>query len=350
MAGNVKEWCWNEGGQGKRFIMGGGFGEPAYMFNSPDAQLPWGRRPYYGFRCAKLDAPANPAATATIEPSFRDLWKEMPVSEEVFEVYRGLFAYDEAELNARVEETETTENWVWEKVSFDAAYGRERVTAHVYLPKNASPPFQTVVYFPGIWALFEEEFVAAGVEDNLDFLLRSGRALIHPIYVGTYERRDGLPPDGKPLGVWRDHVILWSKDVGRTLDYLETRNDIDSAKLAYVGFSMGGALAPALLAIETRFETAILYSAGFWLRDELPEAHQLNFAPRVRVPVLMLNGRYDDRFPLEFSQLPLFHLLGTPDENKKHVLFEKGHAYFRPNEEIRDTLDWLDKYLGPVER
>ena len=87
---------------------------------------------------------------------------------------------------------------------------------------------------------------------------------------------------------------------------------------------------------------------GFWLRDELPEAHQLNFAPRVRTPVLMLNGRYDDFFPLEASQLPLFHLLGTPDEDKKHVLFEKGHGNLDPRDEIRESLDWLDKYLGPV--
>jgi len=174
--------------------------------------------------------------------------------------------------------------------------------------------------------------------------------LVYPIYMGTYERRDGLVPGGKPLGVWRDHVILWSKDLGRTLDYLETREDIDNTSLAYAGFSMGGALAPALLAIEKRFKTAIIYAAGFWLRDELPEVHQLNFAPRVRIPVLMLNGRYDDRYPLESSQRPLFHFLGTPDDHKKHVLFEKGHAYFNSNEEIRDTLDWLDKYLGPVRR
>ncbi len=62
----------------------------------------------------------------------------------------------------------------------------------------------------------------------------------------------------------------------------------------------------------------------------------------------MLNGRYDDTFPLESSQLPLFQLLGTPDENKKHVIYETGHGDLRPKDEIRETLDWLDKYLGPV--
>ncbi len=352
MAGNVKEWGRNESVDGKRFILGGGFGEPNYMFVQTDAQLPWARRSNYGFRCVKLDAPASDVAAARIEPIFRDFSKEKPVSDEVFEAYRGLYAYDKTELNTRVEETKTTESWIWERVSFDAAYGDERVTAHVYLPKNASPPFQSVVFFPGIWALFNERFdPSTRIEsDHLDFLLKSGRAVIYPVYKSMYERRDGFQPDGKPLGDWRDHVFQWSKDLGRTLDYLLTRGDFDMTRVAYEGFSLGAALGPSLLAVEKRFKIAILYGGGFWHREELPEAHQLNFAPRVTIPVLMLNGRYDDRFPPEPSQLPMFRFLGTPDKDKKHVLFEDGHAYMDPRDEIREILDWLDKYLGPVRR
>ena len=40
----------------------------------------------------------------------------------------------------------------------------------------------------------------------------------------------------------------------------------------------------------------------------------------------MLNGRYDHFFPAETSQLPFFRLLGTPDKDKKHVIYETGHA------------------------
>ncbi len=40
----------------------------------------------------------------------------------------------------------------------------------------------------------------------------------------------------------------------------------------------------------------------------------------------MLNGRYDHFFPVESSQLPLFRLLGTPEKDKKHVIYETGHA------------------------
>ena len=38
LAGNVKEWCLNSASDTKRYIMGGGWDEPAYLFNDPDAR------------------------------------------------------------------------------------------------------------------------------------------------------------------------------------------------------------------------------------------------------------------------------------------------------------------------
>src|SRR3990172_10680885 len=179
MAGNVKEWCWNENQEGKRLVLGGGFGEPPYMFLQADAQLPWDRGPKYGFRCVKLDSPPTASAVAREEAEFRDYSKETPVADEVFEAYRGLYVYDKTELNGRLAETHPTESWTWEEVSFDAAYGNERVTSHVYLPTNASPPFHAVVFFPGADALLEEGFRPSIIEDwEVDFVVKSVRALI----------------------------------------------------------------------------------------------------------------------------------------------------------------------------
>lgn len=347
MAGNVKEWCWNESTGGKRFILGGGFGEPTYMFIDQDAQPPLDRRPNYGFRCVKLPSAQPPAAAARIVPPFRDFTREKPVSEEVFRAYKGLYAYDKGELNARVEETETTDDWTREKVSFNAAYGGERVVAYVFLPRNAAPPFQPVLYFPGSNAIHTDKF---SLSVYADFLPKSGRALIAPVFKGTYERRDELKSDfPEPTAFFRDHMIAWGKDVGRSIDYLETRKDIDPGRLAYVGLSWGGAVAPIVLAVESRFKAAVLESGGLEFQRALPEADQINFVTRVKLPLLMLNGRYDHFFPVESSQLPLFRLLGTPEKDKKHVVYETGHAVPR-KEFIRESLDWLDKYLGPVKR
>ena len=150
MAGNVKEWCWNEAHDGTRIILGGGFGEPEYMFNNTDAQSPWDRRANFGFRCVKLDAPASAATMARLEAeTHRDYWKEKPVSDEVFKAYTGLYAYDRGELNAQVAEAASVEGWTRTRVTFDAAYSHERVPAYLYLPKSSSPPFQTGGLFSG---------------------------------------------------------------------------------------------------------------------------------------------------------------------------------------------------------
>jgi hypothetical protein len=160
MAGNAKEWCWNESAAGTRFILGGGFGEPLYRFTQTDARSPWDRRSTFGFRGVKLASPPPPEALAPVVRNARDYSKEKPVSDEVFNAFRGLYAYDKGELNATVEETRTTGDWTWEKVTFNTAYGGERMSAHLFLPRNAALPYQTVVYFPGGNAMLEEKFDA----------------------------------------------------------------------------------------------------------------------------------------------------------------------------------------------
>ena len=148
-----------------------------------------------------------------------------------------------------------------------------------------------------------------------------------------------------------DHTIAWSKDLGRSLDYLETRKDIDSAKVAYFGDSLGGTQGALQPAVEKRIKAAILSSGGLHLTiPYLPEADPFNFVSHMTIPVLMLNGRYDASFPLESSQRPLFQFLGTPANDKKHVIYEGGHSAFPRPGAVRESLDWLDKYLGPVRR
>ena len=77
MAGNTKEWCWNAKGN-KRFILGGAWNEPSYMFSSPDAQSPFDPRPTYGFRCVKYpQGPVIPSVAAeALTVTIRDFTKE----------------------------------------------------------------------------------------------------------------------------------------------------------------------------------------------------------------------------------------------------------------------------------
>jgi len=358
MAGNAREWCFSASGD-ERYILGGSWGDPEYMFNFPATRAPLDRSSKNGFRCVLWQADDSTLAVARREvvvPPNRDYRLEEPVPHEVFRAYLSLYHYDRTPLDSRIELVDNDlEHWRIEKVSYDAAYGNERMFAYLFLPRGTSPPYQTVVLFPGAYALQMESSKngrAINSFDFVDFVIRSGRCALCPVYKSTYERKDGyrIYDEETTSSDHRAHMLMWWKDLSRSIDYLETRNDIDHEKIAYLGSSWGGWMAPLFLAQDGRYRTAVIRLAGFPTWRMNPAFDLVNFAPRVTIPVLMLNGKYDHIFPYETSQLPMFENLGTSPEHKRLVLFETGHSvYGVRNQMIRESLDWLDRYLGPVE-
>jgi pimeloyl-ACP methyl ester carboxylesterase/predicted Ser/Thr protein kinase len=346
MAGNVKEWVWNEI-NGQRYILGGAWNEPVYMAINDDARPPMDRAAVNGFRCVKETGPSAPAAyAASVGSRARDYTKERPVDNATFEIVRRFYSYDRTALDARIERTDDAGEWRRERVSFAAAYGNERVLANILIPKNAPPPYQVVIWFPGSYALdLKRSDGDLPFSYYFDFLPRSGRALVYPVYKGTYERHVML----RGRNEYRDTVIQWSKDLGRTIDYLNSRNDFDKDRIAFYGFSMGASDAIPAVALEPRLKTAIFLAGGLDPeRTSLPEVEPMNFAPRIKIPFLMLSGRYDFTFPVDTSQKVLFKLVGTAPEHKRYVLFDNaGHVPPRLDV-MREILDWLDRYLGPV--
>jgi len=247
-------------------------------------------------------------------------------------------------LDSKIEAVDdSSRDWRRERISFKAAYNNERVIAFLYLPKNVPPPYQTVVHFPGSEA---QDFHTTDLNlFNLDFLMKSGRAVLFPIYKGTYERITHATTFGSSEE--RDETIQRSKDLRRSLDYLETRSDIDLQRLSFYGFSWGGCEGPITLALKSRFKVAVLADGGCNPDKTLPEEDPINFAQNIKIPVLMINGRYDFVIPFETCQQPFFRLLGTPLADKRQVLLDSGHGMpFTPW--FKETLDWLDHYLGRV--
>ena len=348
MAGNAKEWCLNATGD-KRYILGGAWNEPSYMFTDADAQPPFSRADNFGFRLVKFSGELSAAAVAPMEWPYRDFNKEKPVSDTVFNVFRGFYTYDKSALNATLDPPDDSdERWRKEKVTYDAAYGGERMFAYVFLPRTARPPYQTVIVFPGSNVIYLRSSRDLPSMRYLAFLIKSGRAVVFPIYKSTFERGDTLNSDyASHTDSYREHVFDWYKDVARTLDYVQTRSDLDSTRIGYYGISWGAALGPIFSAVEPRLKTAVLMGGGFEYEKTFPEVDPFNFAPRVKIPVLMVNGRYDFFFPKETTQDPMFRLLGTPDKDKRHVVFDSGHVP-PPDLLIKEVLDWLDRYLGPV--
>src|SRR5579863_4594376 len=344
MAGNVKEWIWTEAEDGKRYVLGGAWDEPNYMFNDPDAQSPFLRAPNVGFRCVKYLEPDSipKAAFAAIPSPRRDLSKEKPVSDQIFQAYRSLYSYDKAPLNAAVEAVESKdEDWKIKKITYAATYGHEQAISYLFLPTKSKPPYQTVLFFPGSGALSLRHF-AVYPSASIDSILRSGRAVLYPIYKSTYERGDGMESDvTNGSSEWRDHVIMWTKDASRAIDYVETRPDLDRNKIAYYGYSWGAVMGAIIPAVDQRISAVVLALGGLDFGKSLPEVDTINFLPHVKQPVLMLNGHYDFFFPEQATQVPFFNLLGSKKEQKKRVVYDSGHAIPR-NELVKETLNWLD--------
>jgi eukaryotic-like serine/threonine-protein kinase len=204
-----------------------------------------------------------------------------------------------------------------------------------------------VVMFPGSGSIAARSSASLDL-GRIDFVQRTGRAVIWPIYKGTYERGGALQSDyPDETATYKDNVIMWAKDLGRSLDYVQTRPDLDASRIAYYGLSWGGAMGAILPAIEPRIKANLLYVAGLNFQRALPEVDQINYVTRVKQPTLILNGELDFFFPMETSQRPLFELLGTAPEHKKRLIFPGGHSVPR-TEMIRESLAWLDRYLGPV--
>jgi formylglycine-generating enzyme required for sulfatase activity/dienelactone hydrolase/predicted Ser/Thr protein kinase len=356
MAGNVREWCWNETREG-RVIRGGAWNDASYMSGNRSQALAFDRSPKNGFRCATyIDANQIPqqAFAPVVPPEAPDFYREKPVPDSTFQVYREQFAYDPAPLNARIEwRNENSSDWVQEKVVFDAVYGGEKVPAYLFLPRNSKAPYQVVIYFPGSGS------TAQASSKNLDqygefsthlsFIVKNGRAVLYPVYKGTFERSDpAITPihTGAPTRQYSEYLAQTVRDFRRSLDYLETRSDIDSKRLAYLGMSWGGLLGCVIPAVEERLKASVLIVGGMWASPR-PEARAPSYVSRVRTPTLMLNGRYDMTFPFETAVKPMFDLLGTPAADKRLRLYDTDHFVPR-DERVKETLAWLDRYLGPV--
>jgi eukaryotic-like serine/threonine-protein kinase len=352
MAGNVREWCFNETPKG-RLLRGGSWEDNLYMFGRQSQAPPMDRSPANGLRLAAYIKDVSASAFEPLNlPDARDFSNEVPAPDEIFQVYKDQFAYDRTDLRARVEERdESPAGWVRERITFDAAYGGDRVIMTLFLPKHVPPPYQAVIYVPGSGSL--DQPASLDLESYyefplfLSFVVRSGRAVAYPVYKGTFERSNPALLAihvGADTHQFTEFLAQVVKDFRRSVDYLESRSDIDAGKLAYYGMSWGGLLGAIVPAVEPRLRASVLTGGGFTGRGR-PEARQINYVTRVRIPTLMLNGKYDTLAGNGIQ--PMFDRLGTPAEHKQLKLYDTDHIPPR-NEMIKETLAWLDRHLGQV--
>jgi hypothetical protein len=355
MAGNVREWLWNVSPNG-RWIAGGAWDQAPYIFNELDAAPAWDRSPGNGFRCMRTQlglAYASELREPIVHESV-DYAALVPLADDAYSVLAQQLEYSPAGLEARVEPmTSTNPLWTRERITLATGYDDTRFAVQLFLPTEGTPPYQAVFYAPHAGFMLRHfdsnDFDPTASAQPLDFLLKSGRALVVVALDGAFER-SWSPARRQSMSMadrYRIRLRHSRQDFGRTIDYLASRNDIDAGRLGWFGVSYGAQGLTPVLAVEKRFRAVILDGGGIFLFD-VPSGEQFyNYLPRIAQPVLMLNGRWDIDVPLE-TQLRFLELIGTPPDQKKHVLFDAGHGALPHNQLVRASLEWYDTYLGPT--
>jgi predicted esterase len=282
-----------------------------------------------------------------IELGFHDPYTIPPVPKAIFQAKKAMYAYPDIPIDPVIEnETSGGRDWKRQTVSINAAYNKERLILKIDLPIAQKPPYETVIYFPGGNGFKIPKFALNPLWEPWDGIVKSGRAVITPVFSGMFERGGG----SSDQWLYKGFATLfseWVQDLQRTIDYLETRKDMDTQNIAYLGLSWGGVMGPALAAFVDRIRVVILVGGGILLPKTRPKPSGLNLY-HCTVPILMLNGKQDMLLPLDTHQKPMFDLVGTPSAHKKHILFDAGHVPLPRGPMLKEIIAWLDKYQGPV--
>ncbi len=348
LPGNVSEWVFNSN-LSKRFVMGGNYEEPSYLYNSTYIQItPWSRTELVGFRCIKY---SKDTSQTPLKQNFdqvkRDYNNLTPVPNEIFQVYKGLLEVEKTALNPVSISKSKSEYWIKEIVEVKVPYEDAPMKILIFLPSNYKTPHQTILYFPGIDSHYSNDVADIKVDDRIDFFLKSGRAVIWPVYYASHGRG---AINMTNVNSWKQTYRYIITDVKITMDYLQTRKDIDFERIAYYGFSWGGGVAPFILAVEDRIKIGVLslFGVSSVAKYRFKEFDQVDYLPHVNIPMLLLGGRYDFDYTLE-QQQAFYDLLGTSKDEKKWMIYESTHYVPRSNL-VNESLDWLDNYFGEVEK
>jgi dienelactone hydrolase len=162
----------------------------------------------------------------------------------------------------------------------------------------------------------------------------------------------------------RAEQIQVVKDLQRAVDVLRSRPDVDDDRIAFVGFSWGGATGALFVGVERRLKTAVLVVGhggqvshatgpdGFkiiaglpcarrvaWIRAMAP-IEPIRFVGHANIPLLLQNGTLDEYIPRADAE----ELHAAAPQPKTIRWYPAGHSL---NQQARyDTHVWLQEKIG----
>ncbi len=347
--GNVSEWCSNSNESGLRVLSGAAANDPDYLFWCPKVVSPWERKSGNGFRCIEVEDLGEYEALSRLPIENRrpvDLDRHRQPLSDLSRWYR--YKTDQP-LHPVIIQSEDVEgsrrDYHHETIELNTVYDESRFNIHIFTPRHRSSNI-TLIYLPGIGRYNKPmDFSLANRSDIdikfIDELTGKGHRVVYPIYQGCYERWVKSPSEHFQVDAASAQAswIQCIQDAMCTLDYLETRDDVNPDRIIGLGFSIGADKLITTLAIDSRFDRAILLSVGYhnWQKDR-PIIDAFQYTPHIDLPVLLVTGIHDNLYTYENSQIPLFKDLAS--QEKRHVLMEGGHV-----PEIGEVVTHVDRWL-----
>ncbi|NKB72508.1 MAG: alpha/beta fold hydrolase [Candidatus Latescibacteria bacterium] len=268
-----------------------------------------------------------------------------PLDEDAFAQVADYFAYDPSlPLAAQVIDTQSyssQDSYVVDKVRFGSTYNQVVPGLFVH-PPDSTVGCAAVLLLHGNNG--SQGIDQAWVRSWLDIMGRAGYCALAIDAYGYGERMGAGPNWEMGLYAWRERTIQQVVDTRRAVDYLHSRAQVDSSRIALMGESMGALIGLRAAGLESRLAgvVALVAAAG-----EFPPtgpfgkfANGLNYVPRIQAPVLMVNATRDE-YAAKSAVEELYAAVQPP---KKLVWHDGGHAI--PIEfQQRIVLPWLAEQL-----
>ncbi|MBW2605284.1 MAG: alpha/beta fold hydrolase [Deltaproteobacteria bacterium] len=281
------------------------------------------------------------------------------LGDEAFQTILQFYQYDkDVPLDSVVVEKLETNEYIREKIAFKGAEDLW-VPGYLALPKTANPPYPCVLQIHGMtlskddwWDdnsnhrgnLLTPKLLAEGIAVlALDYPYHGDRSILNdfesPVTMLFRQRR---------IYKFRSMVINGVIDYRRALDYLATREEIDSSRIGVIGSSIGGTMSLILTGVDSRIKATTACVAPalmhpiFSGQPDISAIAPYNFIRTYEGrPLLMLMGRKDDfNYTVEEAQA-LFDLV--KGKQKELVFYDCGHRL--PEEYIAEALDWYVAHL-----
>jgi dienelactone hydrolase len=266
----------------------------------------------------------------------------------------GLFAYDgDAALAVRAGDSWQNGEVRVSRISYASPRGG-RVPALTVAPRGEGP-FAGVIVQHGLPG---DKFQVLPIAEDL---ARTGAVVV--AIDAPWSRRGELPDFSE-----RDRAdqIQLMVDLRRAVDLLQSRDDVDDDRIAYIGVSYGAAMGGLLAGIEDRIKAFVLASGDGglvshftgtgayadgplsrlaparrerWL-DAMRPIEPIKWIGRADAPILFLSGRNDELVPPADART----YQQAAHEPKDVRWYDSGHLL--PSQSLCDAAGWLEKRIG----